>query len=374
MLIKSNDVKFSQPRFLLLGGNGGKWKAADRPGGKAESNGIEAWCYAFTGDYSHSLSTGKGCIAGYDIVMINLDYLAEPKQFAHLIRLAGHCNSGTKLVAMIEGAAPDYIRPNPQLRELLAMCSLVNVINEPSLPYFRALTGTRAEFIGIPYPVESAAKYKVPFDARKKKAFLSSFLTSRYNDYLVARNPGLECFGFEQKIRRTVRRLYYNLSEFGTLRKYHMLEKAAGLFSDPALKIYPDLVFGEYLRAISDSYLAVNLDYRYTWSRFVIDSAVLGIPMITTKSTGHGPVFFPETTIDNHFQIGRAIELRDRLLDDKDFYRHVADYPADKLEWLKHENMKAKLMDCLIPAKAPEKQDYHPDSSDLLPEAALGDK
>lgn len=347
MLINNSNDKFSEPRFLLLGGNGGKWNALDRPNGINECNGIEAWCYAFKGDYRNTLDAKPGDIKNYDIVMVNLNYLSKARQFEHILRLTESRSSDTKWIAMIEGSATDYLKPNRQLSELFSMCDLVNVINEPSLPYFKTITDTRAEFIGIPYPVDSVAGYKTPVEKRKRKAFMSAFLLSRYCDYLVVKNSGLDYFGFEYRIKRTLKRLKYNLSTYGSLKKYNQLEKAGRIYNDSKLKIFSDMFFADYLGTISDSYIAVNLDFRYTWSRFVIDSAVLGIPMITTKSTGHGQLFYPETTIDNEFQISRAIELRDMLLNDFDFYRRVAEYPADKLDWLKHQNMKEKLMNSL---------------------------
>jgi glycosyltransferase involved in cell wall biosynthesis len=63
----------------------------------------------------------------------------------------------------------------------------------------------------------------------------------------------------------------------------------------------------------------------------VLDAAALGIPIITTASTGHGETLFPETTLAHEYDVDRACELGRRLLDDKDFYRAVAEYAQERI-------------------------------------------
>ena len=54
----------------------------------------------------------------------------------------------------------------------------------------------------------------------------------------------------------------------------------------------------------------LNLDPRFTWARYrQIDAAALGIPIITTASTGHGEILFPQTTLANEYQLGTQSEL-----------------------------------------------------------------
>ena len=91
----------------------------------------------------------------------------------------------------------------------------------------------------------------------------------------------------------------------------------------------------------------MNLDSRYTWGRYVLDAAALCIPIITTTATYHGPIFFPETTVPHAMDIDRAIEIGKRLTSDRDFYQHVAFYPAGKMEFLGAEPMKRVLLDAL---------------------------
>jgi hypothetical protein len=102
-----------------------------------------------------------------------------------------------------------------------------------------------------------------------------------------------------------------------------------------------------YLREHSGSYLWINLDSRCTWSRFVLDAAALGIPIITTPSTSHGELLFPVTTVAHGMDIERTVELGKRLASDRDFYEQVARYPSDKMDFLRAEPMKRTLLRAL---------------------------
>jgi hypothetical protein len=340
-------IENTNPRMLLLGGNHGKWKSKDNPDKINESTGIEAWCYAFEGDYCDLLTANKDEIRQYDIIICNLNYVNETVIFNKILKLLDNCRPDTKLVCMVEGFASEYLKPNPLLLELFDKSDLINVINIHSLPYFRSMTSSKAEFIGIPYPIDKVREYMVPIDQRKRQVVISPFLLSRYSDYLVAVKSGLEIIGFERKLVRTPRMLMQNLLKHRTLNKSYFVEKAQRVYNNPKLMINQEKFFFEYLSTISNSYFAVNLDNRYTWSRLVIDAAVLQIPMITTKSTGHGETFFPQTCIENGFDLEKAIELSLRLVNDAEFYNSVAKYPNDKLDFLRHENMKKRLLEKL---------------------------
>lgn len=73
------------------------------------------------------------------------------------------------------------------------------------------------------------------------------------------------------------------------------------------------------------------MDERYTWGRYVLDAACLGVPIITTRSTGHGDVLFPDVTVENAFEIGQAVRCARSVLDDDDRYNAVAAYAQEHI-------------------------------------------
>jgi hypothetical protein len=337
-------MSLSKPKVLVLSGESGRWTASDRKRDADVMNGVEAWVFAFDGDYIHSAEATVEDISRYDIVIANLN--PEAEMIANVEKLSAARPKSVKWVTLMEGSGLDYIYPRPQVREIFDNSDLVNCINVHSLELLRRMTKTRVEYIGIPYPVDGIAKLAVPFDKRRREALITPFLLKRWNDFFVARELGIEYYGFEKTIRRTFKNVVTDFFKKGErdFEKTRFLKRAAKLFNDKSLEILPERGLREFLSYNAGALLWINLDERYTWGRYVLDAAALKIPVITTKSTGHGTDLFPETTLENEFQIEKAIDIGRRLLKDKDFYRHVAEFPVGKMEHLKPEKMAARLL------------------------------
>jgi hypothetical protein len=94
----------------------------------------------------------------------------------------------------------------------------------------------------------------------------------------------------------------------------------------------------------ADAFFWLNLDPRFTWARYVLDAAALGIPIITTVSTGHGETLFPYTTLADEYQLGTAIELGKRLLEDSAFYRSVTEYAEEYITSFSSEQCVNRLL------------------------------
>ena len=193
-----NSPKPSEPRVLVLGGNPSPWRAQDKPADAASMSGIEAWVYAFNGDYRQGKTAKQHDIAGYDIVFgnTNLDSLA------HLLSLAESRPAGQKWVILIEGSATDYVYPRADVVRLFNAGDLVNVINKHSVDLFRGMTTSRVEYIGIPYPAEEIRKLGTPIDQRKREVFLCPFLSARWSEVFVARRLSLPYYGLERRLSR----------------------------------------------------------------------------------------------------------------------------------------------------------------------------
>jgi len=340
----------SGPRVLVSSGKEGRWAADGRTVDEALYTGVQNWVYAFDGDYVGHRDLTRQDLERYDVVIVNTN-----RPFPPLLRLAQDRPASIRWVSLIEGAAHEYFAPQPDLKALLDASDLVNVINRHSLPLFRSLTRSRVEYIGIPYPVEGVQKFIVPVDARSQRVFLCAHLSRRWNEYLAARRIGVPYYGYEvrkppQDLRSRVTRLLRTGSSAGDeeehLRKVRALYQ--GLDDDGALGIatYTKDV-RRYLAAHGGAHFWIDLDSRYTWARFVLDAAALRMPIITTSSTSHGEVLFPQTTVPHAMDLDRVVDLGKRLATDRDFYEHVAAYPADKMEPLRAESMTRALLRAL---------------------------
>lgn len=330
---------------LVLGGNSGRWNYKDSLHIGNYMNGIESWVYAFKGDYICSLEASSKDISKYDIIIANSNY--NNKFFSHLIKLQKTRPSKTKWVTLLEGNASDYFKVSPLLSELFDNSDLINIINKFTLPFFQKLTTAKVEFIGIPYPVDSISKMSLPIEKRDKTIFLCPWLLSRQTEYLVAKEIGLNCYGYEKRISRKLKNIVSNFRNYGSNSPNHNFNKVQKIYNDQKLKVLKEVNLSDYFEVNRKSLLWLNLDDRFTWGRYVLDAAALQIPIITTKSTGHADELFPFTYLENEFELDKAIELGKRLVEDKEFYQKVATYPIGKMEHLKPEAMKAKLLKAL---------------------------
>jgi len=340
-----SSLKSYEPRVVVSGGKPGRWSAAGITVDESLCSGVQSWVYAFNGDYIGHQDITANDLGHYDIVIMNTNRPMLP-----LVRLAQDRPASVKWVSLIEGSADDYFAPQNDLRTLMGMSDLVNVINRHSLPLFRALTKSKVEYIGMPYPVEGVKKFITPIEKRNRRVFLCTHLLRRWNDYLAAKEIGMASNGYEISKSRQGRLLLSELLHTGSFSwdRDANIKKAKTIYNDNFLEIRK---FTKDLKRFfiesSDSYFWMNLDSRYTWGRFVLDAAALCMPIISTVSTCHSEIFFPQTTVAHAMDIERATEIGKRLIGDRDFYEHVAMYPAGKMDFLKAEPMKQALLGAL---------------------------
>jgi len=338
--------KSYEPRVLVSGGKDGRWAADGKTVDETLYTGVQSWVYAFNGDYVGHRDITKQDLDHYDIVIMNMNRPLLP-----LVRMARDRPASLKWVSLVEGSADEYFPPQGDLKALLDVSDLVNVINHHSLPLFRALTKSKVEYIGMPYPVDGVKRFIVPVEARNKRIFLCAPLLRRWNDYLAARAIGLPYYGYEtRKVHPGSLSLLRELirTRSCTWDSEENISKARALYDDHSLDITTFTKdTKKYFIENSSAYLWMNLESRYTWARFVLDAAALCLPIITTSATHHGGIFFPKTTVAHAMDIERAIDIGKRLNSDRDFYQHVSLYPAEKMEFLKAEPMKRTLLEAL---------------------------
>jgi hypothetical protein len=336
-------MSFSNPRVLVLGGNPGKWSARERLHEAEVTNGIEAWVFAFNGDYCCGDLLSVSEIANYDIVIGNLNSAFLDNHLQYLRAKP----RPVKWVALIEGSATDYLAPNPKIKEILDAADLVSVINSLSVDLFRSLTSTRVEYIGVPHPSEGIRALATPIEQRRKEAFLATFLSSRQTDYLAAKELNIPIVGCEPRLSRKLKTLPTLWKKYGSFDPEYRMEKVRQYYNDPSLTVLPEKPFEEYFKYYGGSYLWINLDERYTWGRNILDAAALQIPVISTASTVHESALFPELQVSSPFAISEAVAIGKRLLSDAEFYRSVTDIPIELLAPFSPSSMKEKLLNCL---------------------------
>lgn len=340
----------AEPRVLLTGEKDGRWAANGKTVDELLVTGVMSWVYAFNGDYVGHRQLTPQDLQRYDLVIANLN-----RPLAPLLRLAQARPASLRWVSLVEGPAHEYFGPEPDLKALLDASDLVNVINRHSLPLFQALTRRPVAYIGIPYPVDGVRQLRVPIEARRRRVFLCAHLTRQWNEYLVGRTLDLPCYGYavRRPPSRGLSRLKALVRGDGSSRndEAHLDETRAlyrAIFPDEAVGVVSHTKdMKRYFLEHRDALFWISLDSRHTWSRFVLDAAALGMPMITTAATSHGVLLFPETTVTHAMELDRVTALGRQLIADREFYDRVATYPEDKLEFLRPGPMTRALLDAL---------------------------
>ncbi len=330
------------PKVLVIGENLGRWKASERPHHREFMTGIEAWVYAFEGEFCNIFDCTSEYVNRFDIVIGNTDFPGKYQE--KLSHLCLNRAANVKWVSLIEGCAKEYLTPMKHIKDIFDNSDLINVINKYSLPLFRTLSSSKSEYIGVPYPVENVFKLRRNIKSRKKEVFIAPMLLKRWNDHLVAQASGLPYFGIEEREHRTLRNMPKMLKKYGTLNGNVRMDMVKEYYKDDNLEVRRAYTLKDYFKNLSDTYFWVNLDQRYTWARYILDAAALGIPVISTKSTGHGETFFPQLTLDNEFETEKAIDLAKRLVTDETFYSDCANPSIELLEEFSYSKMRDKLL------------------------------
>lgn len=322
----------THPRVLLIGGNRGRWNWNERLQDAPYDNGIEAWVHATQGMHVDHRSVTLDDVNRHDVVICNTNRLFWPQEAMRYIRLAEQRRSGVRWVSLLEGDMRDYMRPSKLVLRAFAASDLVNCINRHATDAIQCITSTPVRYIGIPYPVEGVLSCATPIPQRLRRVHVCAFLMKRWNDAIVARHLGLPVDGYHTRMIRRLSDLRSNWKRFGTLLdKGAPVRQALEMYTDLDLTVHPESRMSDYYTAMGRSALWINMDERYTWARYVLDAAALGVPMITTRSTGHADVLFPTTTVETPFDVVEAVERSRRLLDDAEYYAQVSQHAQQNI-------------------------------------------
>lgn len=324
-------------RALIVGGNRQSWKWSDRQDDADVVNGIEAWVYALRGEYVWGGRLRQEHLSQFDIIILNLN----PEFLARFDQLLQSDLPRGRVIGLYEGGLADLDSRWRLWSRVADRCDLVIAINGHGLSYLRSLTTTPVEHIGIPYPVGGVRRYRTSIEQRRPEILLCSPLLSRPLDYLAARPLGLVMIGYE----KTFARRLHEIRRHRTLDRRIYTRRAEDLYADPKLHVLEETTPQRYLRRGGMARIWMNLDPRYTWGRMVLDGAALGVPVISTRETWHGPTLFPDLVVSSPYDIAGATMIARRLLQDEGFYREVVARAEATIHGYGPERSLARLAD-----------------------------
>jgi hypothetical protein len=333
-------------RTILLGAQPTKWSAKERLYEKDIISGVYAWVYAFDGDYCPTYEATPELLNSYDLVIANTDN----NLIGELVSLQKRRDKRVKWCTLIERCATDYLSLRKDILELFNGSDLVNVINKHSLEFFQAITSAKCEYIGIPYPAEGV-RNAVPrlndLPNEPKDIFLMpliyytpAFDTPRMSyASLVAAAEGIKRAGAQDEVSVHLIEPESNITSYDRTRTEEMF--------GVNVVFHKEMYLRDYLHLLNaTAKVSVGLDHRYTWGRHVLDCATLGIPLVTTESTGHGEYANESINVlPNEFNIHRAAYIVQKQLRSP-AYR--VGYSDDYFAELTHECMRNRLVNALI--------------------------
>lgn len=309
--------------MVLIGGDRGTWSAQHADAPHRHTNGIYAWVHAFGGRYVGPPFSNFAALQENELVIANL----EPTLLREFRRLATSRPKGVQWVSLIEGSAERYFEPMSDLAEILDASDLVMTVNARTEAFFQAMTTTPVKTIGIPYPVEHLQSIRQPYD--KNGAVLVCPMSLDEPSLLVASALDRKIIAFAPKLSRkakNVKRFIASRSTSSSL----LIDEKSNRYGQNS-EIFAQTSVEQFWEIASQCSLWINLDPRWTWSRYVLDAAALGIPMLTTVQTVHGQTLFPQTTVNSPFDVPKAVEIGRRILADDPFCDNVRNFAQSRL-------------------------------------------
>jgi len=306
-------------------------------------------------------------LAPYDPVIVTLD--AVDIRLSHRIIRA----AAGRAVGYSEGHVGDYQRLSPADQALFVEAATATRLNllywERYVPFYQALSPTPAEYLPYPYLSGFARQRATPPTARQSLVALPTGLAGGTRnglaDLLVARRlqeAGLvetllvcpEAGGFEPDLAAirailtgqsvALRRpaLWRQLLAASPLDYRPLLRlrdrwRPAGEATPPLVEVMPGLRalrrtgWPAYLSAIAPARLMIDLNNRETVGRNALDCAALGIPCVSTNRSDLQARLFPATTLNDPWDVDRAVRLCQRLLTEPGFWDEVVGLAGERV-------------------------------------------
>jgi hypothetical protein len=313
----------------------------------------------------------------YTLVFVALDLRA----LDIVERIADACDG--RLATYSEGSIADYQMQPPAgqytFLRLLRQAAINFLYWEKYVPFYRSLTGAPVAYLPYPYLTEKVRQYYVPPERRPGHVTLPSGLSGATRNGLsslsVAKklleenlinqiNCWLSTPTFSEDapvvhyfldtrmeatpaIRQRAGRVRFNWRQWlhesrldyrSLLRLKNRLPgrrpgvPAAAWAQTSNLTLYRRQTWLNYAAQTAHSTIVIDMNNRETVGRNALDCAALGIACVSTSRSDIQPRLFPQTTVEDSWDVDQALAFCRRLLQDKAFYQSVADQAAAGLK------------------------------------------
>jgi len=320
----------------------------------------------------------------YDLVFVALDHRA----LDIVVHIAAACAG--RLVTYSEGNIADYQMHSPTGQALF-----LQIINqaranflywEKYQSFYRSLTERPVHYLPYPYFYEVAQAYAIPISERRMHVTLPSGLAGntrnglaslsvaklllkqehiqQINCWLTAATFAEDAQTIEFFVLGTPppkRQLRFSwrqwLQKSGIdyrsmlkFKKKVLSPKSVPLplINRNGLALYRRRTWLHYLPEMAKTMLVIDLNNRETVGRNAQDCAAVGVPCISTHCSDLQYRLFPETTLEDSWNVDQAVLLSQKLLQDEDFYKATIEYAATALTTYGEEGFCRRFAEALM--------------------------
>lgn len=335
--------------------------------------------YALKGDYFSFYTLKKLSdrrlekkLEPYDLVFVALDFRA----LDIVERVANAC--GRRLATYSEGSIADYQMHSPAgqhtFLRLIRQAAVNFLYWEKYVPFYRSLTDVPVAYLPYPYLAGEASSRSVPLGDRRRvvtlpsglsgatrnglsslsvaKKLLEQNLVSQINGWLSPSTFAEDAQVISYFLTGTPRTPRIRQTRFNWRQWLHTLrvdyrpllnlkhrirgDKAtvpqAALLQSDSLALYRRQTWLNYMTLTATSSLVLDMNNRETVGRNALDCAALGIPCVSTGRSDIQSRLFPQSTLEDSWDVEGAFALCQRLLQDRGFYQSVIDDAAEVLK------------------------------------------
>ena len=298
---------------------------------------INGWPMLLGWDFLTGRCVSSGAlVSSYEVLLVNgnaelYDLIRQLKDF-----------TSAKIILLEEGSRANFsYAPIPEKTAYLEVLNTVDAVGTLSQEshFFSLFTDKPVGWLGVPFDVSFVRSFSVSLESKNPRLWgvgrrLHSFNT--VTSVGVAKKAGVPEIlmqNFPPEDMKDVK----NFCD--------IVSKSSGRgFSVKLHEPYPWIKF---LQIYSHWWGEILMSNEYTWGRYPLDFAALGVPVVGSSRPFTQSVLFPSLCFEPYLETGLAVEAVERLMTDKAFYTEVVGYAQSQLKMFDLDASRQRMADFL---------------------------
>jgi len=196
--------------------------------------------------------------------------------------------------------------------------------------WYRLFTDKPICWLGVPFPVREVQKYSIPIEEREHIWGMGSNLNSHntIGSLFVAKAAGVEKVWMQEFASDQLDRFCRELG-------LEFVEK------------HRSLPWVKFLERYRRCWGAICLTNEFTWGRYALDFAALGMPVVGSIRQFSQRILFPTLSFEPYLEAEKATAAVKRLEKDLNYYKEVTEYAKHQLN-IFDINCAKRRMECLL--------------------------